>query len=61
MLVVGHELDMDIIIYDYEGYGWSEGVAKNDSLTRDLSAVYDYARQYFQGKDIFMVGESSTK
>ena len=59
MLVLGQQLDTDIIIYDYEGFGCSNGVATFHSLTRDLSAVYDYARQFFHGKDIFLIGESS--
>lgn len=59
MLVLGQELDTDIIMYDYEGFGCSNGVATYQSLTRDLFAVYDFARQFFQGKDIFLIGESS--
>lgn len=59
MMDLGKELDTDIILYDYEGFGCSKGVAKCDRLTRDLSAVYSYAREFFHGKDIFFIGESS--
>lgn len=59
MLILCQDMDTDIVIYDYEGFGCSDGIAKCDSLTRDLSAVYDYTRQFFHGRDIFLVGESS--
>ena len=60
VLMLGQQLDTDIIIYDYEGYGCSDGITHCKDLTRDLAAVYDYATQFYKGKDIFLMGESST-
>ena len=59
MCCLGSALDSDFIFYDYEGYGLSSGVPHSYNLPRDLRAVYEYARQFFEGKDIYLVGESS--
>jgi len=56
---LGKALDTDYIFYDYEGYGCSDGEAHSKNLSRDLRAVYEYARTLFDGKDIFLLGESS--
>ena len=56
--LIGDELNIDVIIYDYEGFGCSDGVASSGSLSSDLKAVYDYATQFFEGRNIFFLGES---
>ena len=55
---MGDELNIDVIIYDYEGFGCSDGVATSSALTPNLRAVYDYAIQFFEGRIIFFLGES---
>lgn len=47
-----------MIVYDYEGYGCSDGLAKNDVFFRDLMNVYIYAHQYYDGQNIFLFGDS---
>lgn len=59
MVILGKEFNCDFIYYDYEGYGYSNGDPHGKNLPRDLKAVYDYARQFFAGEDIFLAGESS--
>lgn len=56
--IMGDELNIDVIIYDYEGFGCSDGVATSSALTPNLRAVYDYAIQFFEGRNIFFLGES---
>lgn len=59
MMLYARSLDMDCIYYDYEGFGCSDGFTSCDCLERDIRVVYDYARQFFKGEDIFLLGESS--
>ena len=56
---VAKDFNADFICYDYEGYGLSTGDAHGACLSRDLQVVYQYARQFFQGKEIYLYGESS--
>jgi len=41
-LQVLHELDLDILIYDYRGYGRSRGRPSEEGLYLDADAVYTY-------------------
>ena len=59
MIFLSTELDCDIISYDYEGYGYSNGVASSKNLPRDLMAVYKYALEYYPRNAIYLIGESS--
>lgn len=61
MKILGSALDTDYIFYDYEGYGCSGGEAHSKNLSRDLRTVYEYALTLFDGKDIYLLGESSIK
>ena len=58
MILHAKELDADCIYYDYEGFGCSDGHTSCDCFERDIRAVYNYALQFFQPKDIFLLGES---
>ena len=60
MILHAKELDADCIYYDYEGFGCSDGHTSCDCFERDIRAVYNYALQFFQPKDIFLLGESRT-
>jgi fermentation-respiration switch protein FrsA (DUF1100 family) len=37
-----HALDLDVLIYDYRGYGRSSGKPSEDGLYRDAQVMYDY-------------------
>ncbi len=37
-----HELDLDVLIFDYRGYGMSKGKPSENGLYLDAEAVYDY-------------------
>lgn len=60
MQTLGNALRVNVICYDYEGYGCSDGQAKNGHFFRDLMNVYIFSRQFYDGKNIFFFGDSST-
>lgn len=49
-----------VLIYDYEGYGSSEGKPSRQAICADGLAAYDYliARQNVKPKDVILYGES---
>ena len=53
-------LHVDVIVYDYEGYGFSDGYHTEDALFRDIEAVFAYALGCYYPDSIFLYGESST-
>lgn len=53
-------LHVDVIVYDYEGYGFSDGCHTEDALFRDIEAVFAYALGCYCPGSIFLYGESST-
>ncbi|MFH1038555.1 MAG: alpha/beta hydrolase [PVC group bacterium] len=40
-----HRLGLNVFIFDYRGYGLSEGSPSEDGTYRDAEAAYDYLRQ----------------
>lgn len=57
MQVLGDSLGINIICYDYEGYGCSTGKLGSDCLVRDLQEVYSYANKIYHQRDIFFLGD----
>lgn len=53
------KLEMDILLYDYEGYGYSDGKSTECAIKRDLEAVFKYALGLYRSEQIFLYGESS--
>lgn len=51
---------LSVLIYDYQGYGRSQGSASVDAVVADGQAAYDWlvARKGWSGKDIIVFGES---
>jgi pimeloyl-ACP methyl ester carboxylesterase len=41
-VVLAHSLDVNVVMYDYSGYGESGGVPDEAATYRDIDAVYDY-------------------
>jgi len=53
------QLGVNILIFDYQGYGQSQGSPSEEGLYRDAQAVYDYAiSQGVSPKKIILYGES---
>lgn len=57
---MSERLEMDIILYDYEGYGYSVGQPSGDSIRTDIEIVYHYVLKHFDSRKVFLYGESST-
>ena len=56
---MSERLDLDIVLYDYEGYGYSVGQPSGDSIRTDIEIVYHYLLKQFDSRKIFLYGESS--
>jgi len=41
-----HQLDLNVFIFDYRGYGKSNGSPSEEGTYRDAAAAYDYLREY---------------
>jgi len=55
-----HDLSLDVLIYDYRGYGRSSGRPSEDGLYRDAQAMYDYLidKKRIRRQEIIAYGES---
>jgi fermentation-respiration switch protein FrsA (DUF1100 family) len=49
---------ISVFIFDWRGYGRSEGSASESGLYRDGLAAYDYAHKTFEARSIAVYGES---
>lgn len=49
---------ISVFVFDYRGFGRSEGVARENKLFRDAEAAHDYVAKTLGAKDIVMYGES---
>lgn len=58
---ISSRLSVDVLIYDYEGYGYSDGCHSEFSMCRDLEEVFKYALGIYTSDHIFLYGESSTQ
>ena len=58
-LQLSDKLHVDVIIYDYEGYGFSDGYNTEEALYCDIEAVFAYALGCYYPNSIFLYGESS--
>ena len=65
---ISHRLDMaaallatgvNVFLFDYRGYGGSQGHPSEEGTYRDAAAAYDWLKEKgFAGKDILLFGES---
>ena len=49
---------VSVFVFDYRGFGRSEGTAREGKLFRDAEAAHDYVAQKLGAKNIVMYGES---
>lgn len=49
---------LNLIIFDYRGFGYSSGYPKKDFLKKDGEAVYKYIRSFEKSSNIIVWGES---
>jgi acetyl esterase/lipase len=60
-VVLAHSLDINVVVYDYSGYGESGGVPTEASTYRDIDAVYDYVVDtlaHGNSKNVILYGQS---
>lgn len=55
-----HDLGLNVLVFDYRGYGKSEGSPSEQGLYEDLRAAYNYltGERKISGRDIILFGES---
>ena len=55
-----HEMGLNVFIFDYRGYGRSEGTPTEQGMYRDVLAAYDYllSRQDVDSRNIIAYGSS---
>lgn len=49
---------MPVLLYDYEGYGASEGKSGEKTARRDIEAIYRYARETYPDHKLIFMGRS---
>jgi abhydrolase domain-containing protein 17 len=60
-VVISHSLDVNVLVYDYSGYGESGGVPDEAATYKDIDAVYDYVWEHVAGcnaGNIVLYGQS---
>lgn len=60
-VVLAHSLDINVVVYDYGGYGESGGYPSEAGTYRDIEAVYDYVLDTLvdgDSKKIVLYGQS---
>lgn len=59
-IAVFHRLGLNVLIFDYRGYGQSEGAPSEDGLYQDAAAAWDYltGRRGFSADSIILFGRS---
>jgi hypothetical protein len=57
---LSRQLNINIIAYDYEGYGRSTGIASEQAIQDDILTVFDYVHQDLKvpSQNIFIFGRS---
>lgn len=46
-----HSLGLNILLFDYRGYGRSEGIPTEKGTYRDAKAAYEFVREQYDGAD----------
>jgi fermentation-respiration switch protein FrsA (DUF1100 family) len=59
-IAIFHRLGLDVFIFDYRGYGHSEGTPDESGLYRDAAAAWRYltGNRGFAGHDVILFGRS---
>lgn len=60
MLEMSKQLSVDVLCYDYCGYGCSSGFASELAIINNIESVYNYAKNtlHYEWKKIIMYGQS---
>ncbi len=58
LVAMSRHLSVDVVAFDYRGYGSSSGKPSEAGLLLDTEAVYNYVVKSFQPKNIYIYGRS---
>jgi pimeloyl-ACP methyl ester carboxylesterase len=58
LVAVSRHLGVDVVAFDYRGYGSSSGKPSEEGLMLDTQAVYDHVLKEFKPKNLFLYGRS---
>ena len=58
LLKLSQQLQVNVICYDYQGYGFSEGECSEQNCYDDLGAVINYVKNICLNAKIILVGQS---
>lgn len=50
--------NVNVLAYDYQGYGYSEGVCSEKNCYEDLTSVIEYVKEVYIEKNIYLIGQS---
>jgi pimeloyl-ACP methyl ester carboxylesterase len=58
LVAMSKRLCVDVVAYDYRGYGFSSGKPTEEGLIRDTDAVYLYVMDVLKASNVFVYGRS---
>ncbi len=58
LVAMSRHLNVDVVAFDYRGYGSSSGKPSEEGLMMDTKAVFDYVVSEYKPKNLFLYGRS---
>jgi pimeloyl-ACP methyl ester carboxylesterase len=58
LVAMSRHLGVDVVAFDYRGYGSSSGKPSEEGLMLDTEAVFEYVRKKFRPINLFLYGRS---
>lgn len=58
LVEMSEQLDVDVVAFDYRGYGESTGKPSEEGLIADTDAVFKYTVEELHAKNVFLYGRS---
>jgi abhydrolase domain-containing protein 17 len=55
---IANKFKVNVIVYDYQGYAYSEGNASEQNCYEDLESIVEHAKTFYDEKNIFLLGRS---
>ena len=58
LVAMSRHLNVNVVAFDYRGYGSSSGVPSEEGLMLDTEAVFSFVKSEFKPKHVFLYGRS---
>jgi abhydrolase domain-containing protein 13 len=58
LVAMSRQLDLDVLAFDYRGYGDSSGLPSEEGLIADTEAVFEFTKTELRAKKILLYGRS---